>query len=193
MSIHDIHPKDLRIDNINVGGNWHSRPVGVRVTHIPSGKYFESVELRSQHLNRSHCFKQLETFLETWDPTRKKYIIRAMDYSEAVEIAKSHGLAPTDMVHVGTKTVCDPITGLPKGYRPDTTICTIRGRATDKYTLKVAQWEWDCYLFELLTDDKKQKFFDHVANTLDGFSPAGTDEVIYKHAVSMYIMFLEMK
>ena len=144
---------------------------------------------------------------------RKKYIIKAIDYRDAVEIAKSHGLGPTDIVHVGIATDCDPITGLPKGYRPDTTICTISGRATDNYNLRIAHWEWDCYLFEQLTEAQKQKFLDHVANTLDGFlwcdrvwsawgvgtmsqddfSPAGTDEVIYEHAVSMYIMFLEMK
>ena len=144
---------------------------------------------------------------------RKKYIIKAIDYRDAVEIAKSHGLGPTDIVHVGIATDCDHITGLPKGYKPDTTICTISGRATDNYNLRIAHWEWDCYLFEQLTETQKQKFLDHVANTLDGFlwcdrvwdawyvgtmsqddfSPAGTDEVIYEHAVSMYIMFLEMK
>ena len=58
MRKYNIHPKDLRFDTIDVGGNWHSRPVGVRVTHIPSGKCFESVESRSQHLNRNHCLNQ---------------------------------------------------------------------------------------------------------------------------------------
>ena len=213
MNRHNIHPKDLRFEIIDVGGNWRSRPFGARVTHIPSGKCFESVESRSHHLNRNHCLNQLEAFLDTWDPMKKKYIIKAIDYREAVEIAKSHGLGPTDIVHVGIATDCDHITGLPKGYRPDTTICTISGRATDNYNLRIAHWEWDCYLFEQLTEAQKQKFLDHVTNTLDGFlwcdrvwdawyvgtmsqddfSPAGTDEVIYEHAVSMYIMFLEMK
>ena len=68
-------------------------------------------------------------------------------------------------------------------------------------------------MFEQLTEAQKPRFLDHVADRLDAFlwcdlvwdawyvgtmsqdnfSPAGTDEVIYKHAVTMYIMFLEMK
>lgn len=213
MNIHDVKPEDLRFDTFSTGANWFKINYGVRVTHKPSGKVFESFALRSQMLNRNHCLNQLEKFLETWNPMKKKYIIKAMEYRQAKEIARSHGLGQHDFMYCGPSTECDPLYGLPRGFRPDLSICTLSGIATDKYNLNVAHWEWDCYLFEQLTEAQKQKFLDHVSNTLDGFlwcdrvwsawgvgtmsqddfSPAGTDEVIYEHAVSMYIMFLEMK
>ena len=213
-----IKPEDISVETFNIGGARFPNMAGVRITHHPSGEQFASSISRSQYTNRNNCINQLKAYLESWDlnPVEKKikYIIKAAHYHDAMEIAKSHGLGPSDVVPVSFKEDCDSVTGLPRGFRPDLSICTLSQRASKTYTLKKAHNEWHKFLFELISEEKKQKFFDHVANTLDGFlwcdrvwsawsvgtmtqedfGPAGDDpDVIYEHAVSMYIMFLEMQ
>lgn len=57
-----IKAEDLLIESFRAESQGHylnAYPKGVRITHKPSGKVFESSEQRSPHLNRAVAFKLL--------------------------------------------------------------------------------------------------------------------------------------
>lgn len=114
---HNVHPKDILIETFNTGGNWIQNQDGVKVTHLPSGEVFTSQESRSQMLNRNHCLNQLETFLDTWEKPKEikkpRYLIPAVTRKDAIDIARTYGLGPTDFIHVHDKMHLTP-EGLPK-------------------------------------------------------------------------------
>lgn len=207
----NLRASDLHFAYFNIGNGFFKNENGVRITHKPSGQVFESSESQRKMLNRNYCLNMLQEFLKTWKP-KVKYIIQAYQANIAREIARSFSLGPQDYIYVGHNTPCG-LYGLPIGFRPDLSICTISQEASNKYTMDVVHREWHEFLFNILPEEQKQKFLDRVSETLEGFlwcdrvweawsvgtmsqddfSPAGTDEVIYEHAVSMYIMFLEMQ
>lgn len=69
----EINPSELRVDTFRTGAsNWVNEPLkGVRITHLPSGRIFESTDKRSQHANRAEAYKMLEQFLTTYKPTKQ--------------------------------------------------------------------------------------------------------------------------
>lgn len=57
-----IKAEDLLIESFRTESQGHyldQYPKGVRITHKPSGKVFESSDRRSAHLNRATAFKLL--------------------------------------------------------------------------------------------------------------------------------------
>lgn len=144
---------------------------------------------------------------------RIKYLIYACNYLEATDIARSYNINPAHFYYVRQADRDSANYGLPKGFRPDLSICVIKSMKWKHGSLDQVHRAWHEQLFDWQPEDIRQKFLDQVANTLDGFlycdrtwsawgygtmskddfTEAGTDEVIYEHAVNMFIMFLEMK
>ena len=70
-----LSPKDIRVDVIykQMGGFVPLNSSGVRVTHIPTRKVFESDTERSQHSNREKAFNALLEWFEAHEGD-KKYV-----------------------------------------------------------------------------------------------------------------------
>lgn len=74
--------------------------------------------------------------------TRQKvYLIRAMRYDIAREIAASFGLRPSAWRFISDKEELQPPFGLPRGYKWTDAI-PLKRRKADDYTLEIAERRW---------------------------------------------------
>lgn len=72
---------------------------------------------------------------------RKIYLIRAMRYDIAREIAVSFGLGPSAWRYISDRDELQPPFGLPRGYRWTDAI-PLKRRKADDYTLEIAEQRW---------------------------------------------------
>lgn len=74
--------------------------------------------------------------------TRQKvYLIRAMRYDIARDIAESFGLRPSAWRYISDKEELQPPFGLPRGYKWTDAI-PLKRRKADDYTLEIAERRW---------------------------------------------------
>ena len=72
---------------------------------------------------------------------RNVYLIRAMRYDIAREIAASFGLGPSAWRYISDREELQPPFGLPRGYRWTDAI-PLKRRKADDYTLEIAEQRW---------------------------------------------------
>ena len=72
---------------------------------------------------------------------RKVYLIRAMRYDIAREIAASFGLGPSAWRYVSYREELQPPFELPRGYKW-TDVVPLKRRKADDYTLEIAEKRW---------------------------------------------------
>lgn len=72
---------------------------------------------------------------------RKVYLIIAMRYDIAREIAVSFGLGPSAWRYVSDREDFQPPFGLPRGYKW-TDVVPLKRRRAEDYTLEIAEQRW---------------------------------------------------